>query len=276
MLKSLKEKICEIKNALEKEGINRKEIDNHAEYCIARRILNDQNVREMSVDKLLSKINKIRTKRKKGKKQKITTLGVKESLIENVIDDDVCKTGSFEKNDIEKSIKKQKSVKEISTTKVEELVAGLREENERLRQENQSLKEEMERKDRENRELRKKSKTVIGKSATIKEVSDTVIDERKIVVEEVDRHEGMIKEVLERIENLEKQIAIDKSIARTEKNPGLHGFSVSRLSSGYWQAVRRIDGRPQCVYIGRDADLAQEKIEKWLAKHYPDMLKERT
>jgi len=69
MKKSLVEKIAEIKEILEKEDITRQEINCSVEYCVALRIRNGKGVKEASADRLLSKIRKVRIKRKKESKK---------------------------------------------------------------------------------------------------------------------------------------------------------------------------------------------------------------
>jgi len=313
MQKLLENKIIEVKDALERGEITKQDINNNAEYSIGQRILKGLNVREKSVDRLLAKIHKIRknNKTKSSDYPKVPS-GVKEIAIDNVIDDktndynidkkfDIEKEQAVKEFDIEEEITNLKTksefskvpsgVKEIAIDNViddktndyninekfdiekeqavkefdiEEEITNLKAQNRRLKQENQFLKGELERK---NKERPGESKTVIEPSITVKDNSNDVI-------EIVTHHEQVINDILKKIAHLEEQIVTEKSFTSTEKNPGYHGFSVSRLSSGYWQAVRRINGHPQCIYIGRDTALAQEKIEKWLEKYYPDILKE--
>ena len=271
MAKSLEEKITEIKESLEQEEISRREFNSPADSRAAKRILDGKKVMESTVDRLLAKIYKIRDKRKKESKNPVKIpLGVKEIEIEKVIEN----KGREQRNagvcGIDNSIKEHADVIENSSTAFEKkLIASLKIENGRLKEEISFLKGEIEQRDQENRQLREESKTVI-------ETSNTVVDKRQDVTEAVNRHDQIIKEVISRIENLEQQIVIERSITCKDRNPAHHGFTVCQLASGYWQAVRRINGRPQCVYIGRNLSLAQEKIEKWLGKYCPELLTQNT
>jgi len=188
----------------------------------------------------------------------IKGLAVRKASVEKVFD----KLTSVKKHrpTVTRTIKTKKDKK---ITNLEKQLEKMGIENKLLFEENQTLKKEREQRNQEIQNLREFKQCVAENSITVTD---------KNIKEVIEIHEITLREVLLRIKRLEKKKVVDKSFTDIEKNPGHYGFSVSQLSSGYWQAVRRVNGKPRCIYIGLDVSKAQMKIKKWLIKYYPAML----
>jgi len=101
------------------------------------------------------------------------------------------------------------------------------------------------------------------------------IEPPKVPVESVANLQTTIKDLQNQIYNLTQVISkfIDasktneiKEIKPKPKGINVLGFSLCQDAGGRYLGVRKIDGKMVSVYIGKDINLAEQKISRWLEK----------
>lgn len=99
-----------------------------------------------------------------------------------------------------------------------------------------SMEERMATLERENQELRAKLADMERKIASITAINNTV-------------HNSV------------------NNVSITKKSQSVMGFTVSSDAKGRYSCVKRIDGKLNCVYVGRDLSLAESKIRTYCLNH---------